>query len=117
MRKGLQGPGVPQWAQITLVLVLVGPWQYQSGSWVVPGIVPSPVPTQYSPPRVHHLPTARLVPAMHRTGASAVTGRLGSTKEILGVDNALPGYWILDTGYWVLVPETWYWFLRLGTGS
>ena len=73
----------------TRVLALVGPWQYQSvGGRVVPGIAPLPGTHPRTHPGYYPSPP-HPVRAMHRTGASAVTGVLESTKEILGVEYAL----------------------------
>ena len=70
---------------------LVGPWQYQSAGWEggIPGTTPSQAPTR-TPPRVLPLPVPTAVAIAVDVG-SALTCSLASTKEILGVDNALPG--------------------------
>ena len=77
------------------------------GGWVLGGVLPLPPTTQYLHPVVHppapHRPHARTAVVIARTR------ELASTKEILGVDNALQNtrYWILDTGYWILVDGAW----------
>ena len=51
----------------------MGSWE---GIWWVPGIALQP-PTRYTPPRVHHLPTAR-----SRAGR---TGGAAQQKEVVGL--------------------------------
>ena len=94
-----------------------------SGGWV-PGIAPSRHPPNCTTPgttcRRHQL---------YRTCHTCGTAVLRSTKEILGVNNALrdlvldlvldlfldlvldlflePGYWSLEPGYWSLEPGYW----------
>ena len=111
MRRACQGPGVPQRTQITRAGLLVGPWQYQcAGNWVLGGWLGSTLPW-YPPSRTTPGTQPMPVQAMHRTGASAVTARLRSTKEILGVEYAQ-----LDTGYWILGTGSWFWVLDPGSG-
>ena len=67
--------------------VLVGPWQYQCsrlGQYPVyhPPSTPAPTPVH---PTAWYTPAARTVTSEHVPG----TAVLASTKEILGVDNAL----------------------------
>ena len=103
---GPTGPGVPVWTRVTGYIPLVGPWQYQStvGGYYT-GYYPSP--TDHCTARCHH--RCRTLPRATTRWESAPTCSLGSTKEILGVDNALldtgswiPHSWTLDPGYWIL---------------
>ena len=73
----------------TWVLLLVGPWQYQWCTWEGAGWVPGIAPTQPPVyPNPGYPPTARMLPPTS-TSRLARTGGLRSTKEILGVDNAV----------------------------
>ena len=94
MRRALEGPGVPWWAQIPLFLV-VGPWQYQSGTmggWLG-GYYPShthPYTHPLYPPGPHPADRHR-EPAV--TGVAVTVGHahmtvFGGPKEILGVEYA-----------------------------
>ena len=95
------GPGIRAWSAMagaeTLSGLLVGPWQYQYRYTGWGGVYYHPVyPSRYPPGIPLSVPTADA----HQLGSTPLTaaGPLGhahmtssgSTKEILGVDNAPP---------------------------
>ena len=97
VQKGLEWPWV---GAEPALLALVGPWQYQcspAGAWEGTGRVlyrvlpPSQDPVYPSP-----APRTRTSPRYTTRRRYALTGGFGSTKEILGVDNALLGPVSLD---------------------